>query len=1781
MLIYFTLERVLVECFYTFIMASETNLTDVERAINQLQGVLNENYLAAEKIMALRTPNTSELKAILAKIDKSYDELVGAMASARKDTEAIVAVTQNQHEFNLRKKEWFSTLDNPSSSTAAVPEPSTIAPRPSSFVSPSSSRHSSRSSRSSSKLSSSSSSRISAKHLEATAKLKIAQLKLVHIEERANEEAQRLRLRANEEAQRLRLKKEIEQREADREIALARVEYEIYNEFAAETTRLSDDVTTILSSDNENTVETVVPKTCSELTFARSSSLLSNNLSGSNTLSLGGLPPAKSTMCTGPVLGVPPIQSSMSTGPVLDLLPVQSSMSTGPVLDLLPVQSFMSTGPVLGLPPVQSSMSTGPVLGLLPVQSSMSTGPVLGLPLVQSTMSTGPVLGVPPIQSSMSTGPVLGVPPIQSSMSTGPVLGLPPVQSSMSTGLVLGLPPVQSSMSTGPVLGLPPVQSSMSTGPVLGVPPIQSSMSAGPVLGLPPVQSSMSTGPVLGLPPIQSSSSTCQVWSSSYVHGPLPAHPDISAGSSHMQVAPSVAHSYNFNRLPASNPLGPPPSSADLPIYSHVSPLLYPGVYNQNSVNYDSLFLPRPEFPKFSGDPLEYKAFMNNFETHIEPRVRDEKTLICLLLQHCSKDVKDRIEHFATSEVQPYTVAKQRLNKEYGSPWVISDACEQRLKKFPSVRSGDGKQLRRFAELLEKTGVIVKDIRQYTSLDSLDMLTELVNKLPYDLKRRWVSKSVQIQNYLGHLANFLHFVDFVRKESDEVNSLFGLRSLHPKTTSTKTKASSFGSVMSKTSANVNSKSSISGSRHVTQVGSCWYCKNTSHILFDCKDFKQIPVEDRISFVKESKLCHKCLSSKHKTRECKRSKLCSVTGCKGLYHHTLLHKFATTKEHPPKTSSEDKAVVPVTCGFTKSESCSNSDNSHVYLCIVPVRVSFGENVVSTYAFLDQGSTHSFCKRSLLQELKASGTRERLQLKTITGTTNDMDSVSCNLVVSDLDSDSSFSLSNVHSVENIPVQPNNVSVDAEVCKLPHLQDINLKSLPHASVNLLIGADVPELFCIYSARRGPRGTPCAIETPLGWSLLGPSLSPSQGSNCTVNFIVKKDATEMVARMWETEFEPGTSIFDDSFSKEDRLAHTLMQSEICTIDGHYQLPLLWKEPYKNQLPNNLPLAQRRLTSLKVRLQRDDNLRVKYAEVVESYLSKGYAREVQQAYLTESNDPIWYLPHHPVTNVHKPEKVRVVFDCAAKYHGLSLNDTLMKGPTFMNNLVGVLIRFRKNKIALVADVEAMFHQVRVEPSHTNALRFLWWKDGDLNNEPIVCQMLVHLFGATSSPSCANFSLRQTAIEFGHLYKPVISSIINNNFYVDDCLVSLPSVEDAIYVYNSLTSILARRGFHLTKWIANHEEVLNEISESERSKRAQQYLVGGPTDDRVLGIQWNVNDDQFTFDVKLTHKPSTRRGILSTVASLYDPLGFVAPVLLKAKRLLQVLCKQNLGWDDPIGEPKLEQWKDWIEALHDLNAVKVPRCFKPSEFGKVVSVQIHHFADASSYGYGTCSYLRLEDEFGSVCLSFIIGKSRLAPVKSVSIPRLELTAAVLAVRLDVLVRKEIDLPVGSSYFWIDSTAVLYCIKNSTKRFPVFVANRLAIIENHTSVEQWHHVPSKQNPADIASRGVEASKLFSENWLKGPPFLSQPHSEWPDSEQTVDEPPSEFLGAKTHIIQATIKVDRELDAIDKLTSHCSSLYKLKRKTAWLWRFITFLQQRRFGKPLYCNEPLSVQELQIAE
>ena len=450
-------------------------------------------------------------------------------------------------------------------------------------------------------------------------------------------------------------------------------------------------------------------------------------------------------------------------------------------------------------------------------------------------------------------------------------------------------------------------------------------------------------------------------------------------------------------------------------------------------------------------------------------------------------------------------------------------------------------------------------------------MTNLMSKLPFDLRRRWVTKSVNIERKTGSIAKFADFVSFVQNESAIANSLFGKRSLSIQSSITsskpkpKVKASSFHATATSTKSNLN-KTNIKSSKIL-----CWYCNESSHWLLKCKSFQSIPVKERLSFVKQRKLCHKCLSSKHRTPECKRSK-------------TLLHRPTNVSEGKPNTKdtettmSEVISEVPVTCGLAKSNTFKHSKNSH------------------------EGSTHSFCGKSLIKKLGIIGTHENLNLKTITGTTTNLESILCDLVVSDLGERCVYNLSNVLSVDNIPVQPNDNSVMSEVLNLPHLKDVTLNTLPDASVNLLIGANAPEVFCIYSARKGTKVTPCAIETPFGWSLLGPSFSPSKESNRTVNFVDCKrnhEVAELVEKMWENEFDTGTSIFDGSSSKEDRIAYAIMQSSICESDGHYQLPLLWKEGYLHQLPNNLFLAQRRLVSLKRRLLKDKELKLKYVEVV------------------------------------------------------------------------------------------------------------------------------------------------------------------------------------------------------------------------------------------------------------------------------------------------------------------------------------------------------------------------------------------------------------------------------------------------------------------------------------------------------------------------------------------------------------------------------------------------------
>ncbi|XP_052263633.1 uncharacterized protein LOC127866840 [Dreissena polymorpha] len=313
-----------------------------------------------------------------------------------------------------------------------------------------------------------------------------------------------------------------------------------------------------------------------------------------------------------------------------------------------------------------------------------------------------------------------------------------------------------------------------------------------------------------------------------------------------------------------------------------------------------------------------------------------------------------------------------------------------------------------------------------------------------------------------------------------------------------------------------------------------------------------------------------------------------------------------------------------------------------------------------------------------------------------------------------------------------------------------------------------------------------------------------------------------------------------------------------------------------------------------------------------------------------------------------------------------------------------------------------------------------WWWHDKISKDPKTYCMQVHLFGATWSPSCTAYALKRTASDNAEMYDEEVISTVHRNFYVDDCLKSVGSEEAAVKLATESQSLMKRGDFRLTKWLSNSRKVLDAIPETERAPSVVKLQLGDSLPkDRALGVLWNVNDDTINFKVKLEDRPVTRRGMLSIVSSIYDPLGLVSPVTLRAKAILQSLCREKIGWDDVAPQISGNEWRRWLSSQQHLENVAVKRCLRNNNTGKLKDVQLHVFNDGSELGYGACAYLRLVDENDSVSCALVLGKARLAPIKQISIPRLELSGAVTACRLSSMISSELDLRINRTVYWTD------------------------------------------------------------------------------------------------------------------------------------------------------------------
>lgn len=1245
--------------------------------------------------------------------------------------------------------------------------------------------------------------------------------------------------------------------------------------------------------------------------------------------------------------------------------------------------------------------------------------------------------------------------------------------------------------------------------------------------------------------------------------------------------------------------------------------------------------LPKVELMKFSGDPLEYAEFVTNFKDNIESQVSDESQRLTRLLAQCVGKAKEAIRSCVNLPVcERYVEAWKTLHQNFGQSHMVADAHVRRLKEI-QIRRADASSLMEFARKLEDARRVLTSMGySYSSrLDNEETIVMLMKKLPDEgLKRKWADKAGDIIKLKGR-AEYADFVQFVKNTADRINNRYG-QELRVTTSMTEREKRDPKKERSDQRYKVTTLAvqSDQSPRPSTTAHKCPQCSGP-HGVWRCWKFKSSSLKDRFKLVRQHGLCRACLEEGHCAKSCTKGFKCRISGC-GKDHHYLIHSEdvggdrakdsgnssaksvernaqarevapeiqegttsvkTTSQSTPPTVSPNAIAVEP-----NDPVTVSALDVSRPKVCfkVVPVKVSTpqSDKQIITYAFFDSGSDATLCTESLMDELQIKTKRQaRFTMSTVNSQERKC-GYEIDLKIESLEGDAHFRLENVLTTKNLPVMPKHVATNEEIKKWPHLEDLTLREIDRRRVTLLIGSDRPDIIEKELDRReGGKGEPFAVKTPFGWTVYGPIAESAESQvNVSLTSTEHEKLNLQIERMYKDEFGNTADDIDEGMSVEDHKAKEIMDKSAILIDGHYQLRLPFRQD-RPILPDSRPAAEKRLEWLKKKMQKDEVFKEKYSQVMEKYRTEGSSREVREEEL-QNLKPLWFLPHHAVWHPRKPDEPRVVFDCAAKSGGTSLNEQLLQGPENTSPLIEVILRFRVNEVAVAADIKRMFHQVHVAPEDCGALCYLWWPEGDISKEPKVHQMLVHIFGATSSPSIAGYALRKTAKDSEHDFTPETTNAVYKDFYVDDLLKSFADVAQAIRVSKQLQTLLARGGFKLTKWVSNHRQVLSEFPAEERAPAIKDLDLTSESlpVDRALGIHWDVEQDTFNLAKSSKKHPENRKGVLSSVATVYDPLGFASPLLLPGREINQELCHRRYDWDENLPPDVLASWVEWKEGLASLGDLSIPRCFKPKNFGTVVRTELHHFADASQeHGYGTVSYLRQINDRGQIHCSFVMGKSRVRPLKStMTVPKLELTAAALLVRMNKLIVRALQgrLQIDSVSYWTDSIIVLRYIFNEVRRFITFVANRVAVIRQESVPDQWKHVRSELNPADYASRGIKATesrKLLI--WRQGPEFLWKEEEEWPpqppEMSATLSETDEGVKKEKVTVGATTL----QLDFWNSLFNKYSTWNRLRRTVAWLIRAVRKLigvwprkAERDCTKNLQpSQETLSVSEVEQAE
>lgn len=1088
-------------------------------------------------------------------------------------------------------------------------------------------------------------------------------------------------------------------------------------------------------------------------------------------------------------------------------------------------------------------------------------------------------------------------------------------------------------------------------------------------------------------------------------------------------------------------------------------------------------------------------------------------------------------------------IIMRTLEMKYGRPEYIIDKAMDDLKKLPKVGYA-GTELYDFAVKIQNIVYTIKSVDRRGYLQNPMLVREVVEKLSPHLITKWAEyaaaneRSIALDNEMTVLSEFLI------NEADLM-----LRYAHTR------RVTSVPAKKEATTRRVVTRG-VYTAETTAEERKCLMCQSGEHYAPDCHKLKQMDINERWQWAKENKLCFKCLKKKHNRFMCK-AKACGVHGCT-YQHHALLHKDKPKQSTHMISSTnveEDDAAAVMSVTAEKTP-CS------ILLKTCRVKLSGPRGELVTDALLDEGSTVTLIDEELANQLTNGGPSQPLNIRGI-NEQKKIDSKAVKIGIKGLHEQEAYEIT-ARTIQGLELHTQRIPRNLH--RYSHLRKVANKIYAgETKPRILIGADNWHLIVSRQLTSGKKSEPAASWTKLGWVLHG----------STPRKLILEDQAAVLHicdvqlhRLVESHFNVdslGVST-KQRVNKLDKRVEEIFETTAQRKNGHFEVGLPWKTD-DPQLPESYESALKRLCTLERKMNKDSDFKQEYKAQVENLIRKGYATECDGS--EEHSKIKWYLPHFAVTNPNKPGKIRMVFDAAARAHGVSLNDFLLEGPDLLASLTKILFGFREKPIAVTADIEEMFLRVKIRPEDQPAQMFLWRDES--SSEPKKMKMTSMIFGASSSPFLAHSVRNRNAADYENLY-PEAATAIKERHYMDDYLDSYATVEEARKTIKEVNYIHEQASFNLRGWNCNNKDVLASIPEEKRSQNTKVKLATHQKE-KTLGLRWDPNVDTLTFntdtkrvpnEVKLSLRAPTKRETLSAVMSIYDPLGLISQYTITGKIILQQLWLKKIDWDEQLPSEEANLFGEWIRRLSDISAITIPRCYSLHATPEA-RIELHIFTDASEQAYAAAAYWRIEyDE--KVETIQVMAKAKVAPLKIVTIPRLELQAALLGARLANTVVREHSWKARRIIYWSDSKTVLHWIRNDRKKYTPFVAHRLAEIAELTQAEDWRWVPTTLNVADDATR-LRTGKFDSQDrWFTGPSFLRTSEDSWPTEDEGIVATQEE-----------TCYVVTDTDSDDALPDvrRFSNYNKLIRTTALIHLFIEKTKTK--NKTL----TLSVRHIEAAE